>query len=84
MKKAKKLTAVLLSLVMVLALAVPAFAAENYSITITPTSDKHTYEAYQIFKGDVSDSAPEVPGMSEYVLSNISVGLWYSGFHRLG
>lgn len=76
MKKAKKLTAVLLSLVMVLALAVPAFAAENYSITITPTSDKHTYEAYQIFKGDVSDSAPEVPGMSEYVLSNIQ---WGSG-----
>lgn len=54
MKKARKLTAVLLSLVMLLALAVPAFAAENYSITIHNDKTGHTYEAYQIFAGTVS------------------------------
>lgn len=57
MKKARKLTAVLLSLVLVLALAVPAFAAENYSITIHNDKTGHTYEAYQIFAGTVSNDA---------------------------
>lgn len=57
MKKARKLTAVLLSLVMLLALAVPAFAAENYSITIHNDKTGHTYEAYQIFAGTVSSDA---------------------------
>ncbi len=37
MKQAKKLAAVLLSLVLVLALAVPASATGNYTITITDT-----------------------------------------------
>ena len=53
MKKARKLTAVLLSLVMLLALVVPA-SAENYSITIHNDKTGHTYEAYQIFAGTVS------------------------------
>lgn len=54
MKKARKLTAVLLSLVMLLALVIPASAAENYSITIHNDKEGHTYEAYQIFAGTVS------------------------------
>ena len=54
MKKARKLTAVLLSLVMLLALVIPASAAENYSITIHNDKTGHTYEAYQIFAGTVS------------------------------
>lgn len=57
MKKARKLTAVLLSLVMLLALVVPASAAENYSITIQNNKEGHTYEAYQIFAGTVSSDA---------------------------
>lgn len=57
MKKARKLTAVLLSLVMLLALVVPASAAENYSITIQNNKTGHTYEAYQIFAGTVSNDA---------------------------
>lgn len=57
MKKARKLTAVLLSLVMLLALAVPAFAADTYSITIRNDKEGHTYEAYQIFAGTVSSDA---------------------------
>lgn len=54
MKKARKLTAVLLSLVMLLALVVPASAADTYSITIHNDKTGHTYEAYQIFAGTVS------------------------------
>lgn len=57
MKKARKLTAVLLSLVLVLALVIPASAAVNYSITIQNNKEGHTYEAYQIFAGTVSNDA---------------------------
>lgn len=44
MKHAKKLASILLTLVMVLAMSVTAFAEE----------DKYTYELYQIFTGDYS------------------------------
>ena len=54
MKNMRKIAGVLLALVMVFALAAPAFAAETYSITINNTASGHTYEAYQIFKGDLS------------------------------
>lgn len=64
MKKARKLTAVLLSLVMLLALVIPASAAENYSITIHNDKTGHTYEAYQIFAGTVS-SDEETAGNEE-------------------
>ena len=55
MKNMRKIASVLLALVMVFALAAPVFAAETYSITINNTNSGHTYEAYQIFKGDLSD-----------------------------
>ena len=55
MKKARKLTAVLLSLVMLLALAAPALAVDpTYTITINNEQTGHTYEAYQVFAGTVS------------------------------
>ena len=56
MKKTKQLAAVLLSLVMLLALAIPAAAADTYSITIQNNKEGHIYEAYQIFAGTVSDN----------------------------
>lgn len=66
MKPTKKLTAMLLSLMMALMLVIPAFAAGgNYSITIENEAQGHTYEAYQIFSGDLS---------SDSVLSNIQWG----------
>lgn len=72
MKKTKQLTAVLLSLVMLLVLAVPAAAQiGDYSITINDTNSNHTYTAYQIFKGDISGSDTEP---DPYVLSNIQWG----------
>jgi fimbrial isopeptide formation D2 family protein/LPXTG-motif cell wall-anchored protein len=50
MKVMKKISALVIAMVMVLALALPAMAA-NGTIKTTDTS-VHTYEIYQIFKGD--------------------------------
>ena len=49
MKTMRKLFRVLLALAMTLALAVPAFAADTGSITITNPQGDHTYAAYKIF-----------------------------------
>ena len=76
MKKARKLTAVLLSLVMLLALVVPASAAENYSITIHNDKTGHTYEAYQIFAGTVSNDAATDGEAEGPMLGDI---IWGSG-----
>lgn len=65
MKYAKKLASLLLAMLMAFAMATTAFAEETtYSITIKNSTAGHTYEAYQIFTGD----------LSENVLSNIKWG----------
>ncbi len=68
MKKMKKFAALFLALVMVFSLAAAVSAAEGdettYSITINNSAEGHTYEAYQIFKGD----------LNEGVLSNVVWG----------
>lgn len=61
MKSIKKVFAIILVMVMVLACGAIAFAAdteepETYSITISNTEAGHTYTAYQIFEGELSDS----------------------------
>lgn len=72
MKKMNKLLALVLAMVMVLGLATTAFAeGETYSITINNSATGHTYEAYQIFTGDLSKG----------VLSNI---VWGSGISEAG
>lgn len=58
MKTMRKLFTVLLALAMTLALAVPAFAADTGSITITNPQGDHTYTAYKIF--DVTYTADGV------------------------
>ena len=50
MKRMKKLVALLFSLIMLCALAMPAMAAGPYSITITGAKG-HIYTAYQVFSG---------------------------------
>lgn len=72
MKHMKKLVSVLLTMVMVFAMTATVFAEENiYSITINNSAEGHTYEAYQIFTGDLSGTT----------LSNI---VWGSGVSTKG
>lgn len=71
MKNAKKWLALALAMVMVLAMAVSAVAEDTYSITINNSAEGHTYEAYQIFTGDLSGTT----------LSNI---VWGSGISEAG
>ena len=79
MKKARKLTAVLLSLVMLLALVIPASAAENYSITIHNDKTGHTYEAYQIFAGTVSNDEATAGNVEGPMLGDITWGSGVNG-----
>ena len=69
MKKLKNLTAMLIALTMVLLLSVPSLAVGAYTITITNDEEGHTYEAYQIFTGDLSNG----------VLSNVNWGSSING-----
>ena len=78
MKKMKKIMALVLSFMMVVAMSVATFAGEGgssntYTITIDNGSEnvKHTYEAYQIFTGT----------LNEGVLSSIQ---WGSGVTKAG
>lgn len=64
MKKMRKLLAVMLTLIMAMAMMVPAMAAEETTYTITAPENDHTYEVYQIFTGDYYNG----------VLSNIKWG----------
>ena len=77
MKHIKKLASLLLVLVMVFALATTAFADETttYSITINNSAEGHTYEAYQIFTGDLVEKD------GTKILSNI---VWGSGISKAG
>lgn len=70
MKRVKRVLALLAAFALVLAMAVPAFADEvTYKITIN--NSVGTYEAYQIFKGDLAGN----------VLSNIE---WGTGVTEAG
>ena len=67
MKNMRKLFAMVLAVMMVLTLATTAFAEETtYTLTLNNAQEGHTYTAYQIFAGD----------LSEGTLSNI---VWGSG-----
>ena len=67
MRKVKKLLGLLLAAVMVLAMGVPTFAASGeYTITINNALAGHTYQAYQVFAGDLSEN--------EETLSNVTWG----------
>ena len=63
MKYLKKIASLVLALALALVLAVPAMAANTY--TITAPNNGHTYEVYQIFTGDLYNK----------VLSNVKWGL---------
>lgn len=58
MKHMKKLAAVLVSVLMSFAMMTTVFAdnATTYTLTLNGTTEGHTYEAYQVFTGDLKDS----------------------------
>jgi fimbrial isopeptide formation D2 family protein/LPXTG-motif cell wall-anchored protein len=64
MKMTRKLLALLLTLTLCTAFVLPAFASDDsaaetaqYSIVIKNASEGHTYEAYQVFAGTLSQDA---------------------------
>lgn len=74
MKKSRKIMSVLLVVAMLFTLVSPAMAADTtYTITINNSETGHTYEAYQIFAGDLHDG----------VLSNITWGSGVNGDNLL-
>ena len=75
MKTIKRSIAFMLALVLTFVMSVTAFAdeAKTYSITIDSAIPGHTYEAYQIFTGDLSED--------ETTLSNIK---WGEGISKAG
>ena len=68
MKKMKKLLSLVLSVAMVVAMGITVFAdtPTTYTLTIASSNSGHTYEAYQVFTGDLAEST----------LSNV---VWGSG-----
>ncbi len=68
MKKMKKIIALALSFMMVVAMSVAAFASEDAgTFTITAPDTDHQYEIYQIFTGDLSEDGK--------TLSNVKWGV---------
>lgn len=68
MNLTRRITTLLLALIMVLSVSATVFAEDTtYTITINNTSAGHTYEAYQIFTGDLD---------ADYKLSNV---VWGTG-----
>lgn len=79
MKKAGKLLSLLLVLTIVFSLSITALAADTtYTITVdgSGTVAKHTFEAYQIFSGDLHTPETGEGGNTSKILSNI---VWGTG-----
>ena len=76
-KRLSAVVAAVVAVMMALALAPTAYAADTtYTLTLTGTATGHTYEAYQIFTGDLSKKEDGTK-----VLSNVKwgEGVTYSG-----
>ena len=70
----KRVLTILLALALTLAMALPA-EADSYTITINNTATGHTYQAYQIFAGDLETKDGKT------LLTNIT---WGSGVTKAG
>ena len=77
MKTVKRALALVLALTLLLAMSTTVFAADDttYTITINNTTTGHTYEAYQIFAGDLAEKDGKT------ILSNIT---WGNGITEAG
>lgn len=69
----------MLAAVMVFAMTIPAAAApgDTYTLTINSATSGHTYQAYQVFKGDYSEVT--VDGATQKTLANIDWGTGVNG-----
>lgn len=73
MKRIRRTFSLVLSLVLAVCLAIPAFAADpTYTLTIKSETPNHDYQVYQVFDGDLA----KVPGAATDTLVNID---WGSG-----
>lgn len=88
MKRIKKLVSLILAMAMVLGMSAMAFADDSYTITINQNEDDkstHTYDAYQIFSGELApnpgfdDTKDESVTNRRYILSNIDWGAGVNG-----
>ena len=69
MKKAKKIMALVLAAVMVMAMGMTAFAADpDYSITVTNAKEGETYKAFKMF--DLSVDDPTNPTAFRYTVNS--------------
>ena len=83
MKMTKRIFSLALCLVLMLALALPAMAAgETYTLTINNATDGHTYEAYQIFTGTLTEDKTD-PENPRQILSDIKWGSSVNGAELL-
>ena len=75
MKTVKRALTLVLALTLLLAMSATVFAADEttYTITINNTTTGHTYEAYQIFAGDLAEKDGKT------ILSNIEWGSGVNG-----
>lgn len=80
MKQVKRIFALALAVMMIMSLAVTAFAAEGdpetYTVTINNATG-HTYQIYQIFTGDLNITKDENGNKVAEILSNIKYGADY-------
>lgn len=53
----------------------------SYTITVNEKNDKHTFNAYQVFKGDLKETQNEQGSVASRTLSNIE---WGSGVSETG
>ena len=83
MKTMKRLASLMLAMILAVMMVLPVSAVEEnslgYTITITDSMPKHTYEAYQIFAGDLLEEEEE--GKVVHTLSNIK---WGNGVNANG
>ena len=86
MKRMKRLTSLMLAMILAVMMVLPVSADEpaaqdvgEYTITITDIKEDHVYEAYQIFAGSIHTETVE--GKEVTTLSNI---VWGSGVTEAG
>lgn len=78
----KRILALMMAAMLTMGMSMTAFAAGNYSIKIEQiegTTEKHTYEAYQIFKGKLSEDGKTLSNIEWGYNMNASAGVEFKG-----